>query len=67
KEIFCLVYSGGRTVEEVAAEKGLSLGKVHKDKVRISQQIAPEASIEEVAQMVYRLIALEFCCQGQPL
>ncbi|HEY9838817.1 MAG TPA: hypothetical protein V6D23_00075, partial [Candidatus Obscuribacterales bacterium] len=46
KEIFCLVYSGGRTVEEVAAEKGLSLGKVHKDKVRISQQIAPEASIE---------------------
>jgi hypothetical protein len=39
---------------------------VHKDKVRISQVIAPEASVEEVAQMIYRLIALTFCCQGKP-
>lgn len=66
REIFCLIYNGGKTVEEVASYKGLSLGKIHKDKVRISQVIAPEASIEEVAQMIYRLLALEFCCQGQP-
>jgi RNA polymerase sigma factor (sigma-70 family) len=64
--IFCLVYNGGKTVEEVAAERNLSVGKVHKDKVRISQVIAPEASVEEVAQMIYRLIALTFCCQGKP-
>lgn len=67
REIFCLVYNGGKTVEEVAEAKGLSLGKIHKDKVRISQLIAPEASIEEVAQMVYRLIAIEFCCKGLPI
>lgn len=67
REIFCLVYSGGRTVEEVAEAFSLSVGKVHKDKVRISKIIAPEASVEEVAQMIYRLIALEFCCQGQPV
>ncbi|PKL77652.1 MAG: hypothetical protein CVV27_04865 [Candidatus Melainabacteria bacterium HGW-Melainabacteria-1] len=66
KVVFCLVYSGGQTVEEVARHQGHSLGKVHKDKVRISQVIAPEASVEEVAQMIYRLLALEFCCQGQP-
>lgn len=66
KEIFCLVYDAGHTVEEVAALRSLSLGKIHKDKVRISQVIAPEASIEEVAQMVYRLMAIEFCCKGQP-
>lgn len=67
QEIFCLVYNGGKNLEEVAQLKSISLGKVHKDKVRISQLIAPEASIEEVAQMVYRLMALHFCCQGKPL
>ena len=67
REIFCLVYSGGKTVEEVAAHKSLSVGKIHKDKVRISKLVAPEASVEEVAQMIYRLLALEFCCQGQPV
>lgn len=66
KEIFCLVYNGGKTVEEVAAQRAVSVGKVHKDKVRISQIVAPEASVEEVAQMIYRLLSLEFCCAGEP-
>lgn len=62
RELFCLLYDEAKTLEHLAAERQQSLGKIHKDKKRISQLIAPEASVEEVAQMIYRLMVLEFCC-----
>lgn len=65
REVFCCIYSAGETIQTVANTQGVSLGKVHKDKCRIAALVAPEASIEEVAQLVYRLMALEFCCQQQ--
>jgi len=67
RSLFCLLYSGGKNVEAAAEIRKVSVGKIHKDKVRIAELIAPEASIEEVAQMAYRLMALEFCCQDQPV
>lgn len=67
KELFCLIYNGGLKLEAVAKRRGQSLGKVHKDKARIGQVVAPEASVEEVAQMVYRLMATELCCDGLPV
>ena len=66
RDLFCRLYSGGQKLEDIARDSGCSVGKVHKSKKQISQLVAPEASIEEVAQMVYRLIALEFCCAGSP-
>lgn len=67
KTLFCLLYNGGKNVEEAAELRGVSVGKIHKDKVRMAELVAPEASVEEVAQMVYRLIALEYCCAGEPV
>lgn len=63
REVFCRLYSAGEKIQVIADQRGVSVGKVHKDKSRIAAIVAPEASIEEVAQWVYRLMALEFCCQ----
>jgi DNA-directed RNA polymerase specialized sigma24 family protein len=64
QEIFCQIYDGGFNLEFIAQKRQVSLGKIHKDKTRISEIIAKESSLEEVAQMVYRLMAIEFCSEG---
>lgn len=64
QDLFCLLYDGGLNLETAAEKRQVSLGKVHKDKARIGEIIAKESSLEEVAQMVYRLMALEYCLQG---
>jgi len=62
--LFCQLYDGGHNLEALAEIRQVSLGKVHKDKARLGEIIARECSFEEVAQMVYRLLALEFCLHG---
>lgn len=67
QEVFCLLYEAGSKIETVAQLKQVSLGKVDKDKKRIAQAIASEASLVEVAGLVYNLLARKMCSAGKPI
>lgn len=63
QEIFCLLYNGGRTTQEIAQLKGLSLGTVQNNKERIAKIAHEEAEVREIAELAYQLMALS-CCTG---
>lgn len=67
QEVFCLHYEAGTKIEDIARLKKVSLGKVDKDKKRIAQAIASEASLVEVAGLVYNFLARTMCVGGQPI
>jgi len=63
REVFCLLYSAGKTIQEISDLKKMALGTVQNYKQRIGEIAYREAEVREIAEMAYQQISLT-CCES---